>query len=112
VSPSISLKATFTLYERLSWDSDAFNAGKEALRLKDVLIEKKINDMIYFQPSYFLKCMPQRGPPSFVLYFRVRAVFDVFGGKLDSKSSKPLFNTLAFMKAREVVNYRILRRIL
>jgi len=69
----------------------------------DGLTEKKINELIDFQPSYFLKCVFRRGPPSFVLYFRVRAVFDVFGGKLDSKSSKPLFNTLAFMKAREVV---------
>eukprot|EP00956_Cyclotella_meneghiniana_P024296 scaffold48632_cov22-Cyclotella_meneghiniana.AAC.1 len=42
-------------------------------------------------------------PPPSYLYWRVRAVFAMYGAMLDSKTGKPLFNAKAWSKANGVL---------
>jgi hypothetical protein len=49
------------------------------------------------------ECIERHAPAPRILYYRVRAVFALFGNMLDSKTKKPLFNNDAWKKANQVL---------
>lgn len=88
----------------------AFFAWRPGL-LTDVLhiLEAKgfskqdIKAKMYYDIDFFRQRVDRRILPPRQLYWRVRSVFVLFGGKLDSKSKMPLFNTRAWKKANNVL---------
>ena len=57
----------------------------------------------YFRPTLFHDCVERIVPPPRILYWRVRAVFALYGGMKDSKTKAPLFNERAWKKANNVL---------
>ena len=55
-----------------------------------------INEILQYK--VFFKTLPP-----WKLYFRVRAVFEIFGTKIDLKNNKPLFNKDAWVKAKNIL---------
>mmetsp|Transcript_20033 Transcript_20033/g.28562 ORF Transcript_20033/g.28562 Transcript_20033/m.28562 type:complete len:117 (+) Transcript_20033:286-636(+) len=49
------------------------------------------------------ECIERHAPAPRILYYRVRAVFTLFGNLIDSKTKKPLFNAAAWKKANQVL---------
>ena len=86
------------------FDEDTLERVKRSLMIKDGKSAKEIELMFNYNPGFFLKCVPRTVPPSTQLYYRVRAVYEVFGGLIDSKSGKPLFNDKAFKCAKEILS--------
>ena len=86
------------------WDDKRLTEVIAALMDKDGVSQKEVEDMLYYDPTFFLKCVPRIVPPPSILYFRIRAVFEVFGPQVDSKTKKTLFNDNAYTKAKEVLN--------
>ena len=58
---------------------------------------------MYYHVSYFRKRVPRVVLPPSKLYWRVRAVYEVYGNMLDGKTKKPLFNDAAWKKANGVL---------
>eukprot|EP00986_Skeletonema_menzelii_P016211 scaffold13954_cov62-Skeletonema_menzelii.AAC.2 len=58
----------------------------------DGLSQEEIDKKMLFSSTLFTDCVDRRIPPPRLLYFRVRAVFVLFGKMVDSESKKPLFN--------------------
>lgn len=54
-------------------------------------------------PRVFRGCVPRHVPPPNILYWRVRAVFVLYGPMIDSKSKKPLFDKRAWKKGNNVL---------
>ena len=67
------------------------------------LDEEEIDSELYFRPELFKGCVTRRVPPPSILYWRVRAVFALYGNMIDSKTNKPLFNKAAWAKAKNVL---------
>ena len=65
--------------------------------------EEEIDTELYFHTEFFRGCVPRAILPPSKLYWRVRAVFVLFGNKIDSKTGKPLFNAEAWKKANNVL---------
>ena len=58
---------------------------------------------MYFEPEYFRKRVPRAVPPPSMHYWRVRAVFELFGNTIDPETKRPLFNAAAWKKANNVL---------
>lgn len=69
----------------------------------DGMDEDEIKAMKYFKPHLYDECIERHAPAPRILYYRVRAVFKLFGNLIDSKTKKPLFNTEAWKKANQVL---------
>ena len=59
--------------------------------------------LLYYHPRFFNERVERLILPPSQLYWRVRAVYLVFGEKRDSKSMKPLFDKEAWKKANQVL---------
>jgi hypothetical protein len=70
---------------------------------EDGLEEKEIEAMRYFKPHLYDECIERHAPAPRILYYRVRAVFTLFGNMVDSKTKKPLLNAEAWKKANQVL---------
>lgn len=62
-----------------------------------------IKNARYFHSTLFKQCVPRVAPSPRRMYWRVRAVFALFGNMIDSKTNKPLFNKAAWKKANRVL---------
>ena len=85
------------------WDSDKLEELKQHMRndgMNDEMIEKEM----LFSPNTFTACVPRRIVSPRFLYYRVRAVFVLFGNMKDAKSKKPLFNKRAWNSAKNLLN--------
>lgn len=72
--------------------------------LKDSgMTEEEIESERYYNSRLCLDCVDRRIPPPSKLYWRVRAVFVLYGSMKDSKTQRPLFNDAAWGKARNVL---------
>ena len=84
-----------------------WNEGKlEELRQKlkgDGHSENGIESMMYYNSQLFIDCVDREVQPVSSLYWRVRAVFALYGPMEDSKTGKPLFNREAWVKAKGVL---------
>jgi hypothetical protein len=65
--------------------------------------EKELESWLFFRPSYFQRLVERIVLPPSQLYWRVRCVFEVFGGKIDSETKVPLFNENAWAKANNLL---------
>ncbi len=70
---------------------------------EDGIDEKEIEAIKYFKPHLYDECIERHAPAPRILYYRVRAVFTLFGNMVDSKTKKPLFNDDAWKKANQVL---------
>jgi hypothetical protein len=93
----------YALMEALyCWDSKLLGGVKAVLR-EDGMSDEEIASMMYFNADYFKACVPRVILPPTRLYWRLRAVFSLFGPLRDPKSGKPLFNDEAWKKARNLL---------
>jgi hypothetical protein len=65
--------------------------------------EKELESLLFFRPSFFQRLVERIVLPPSQLYWRVRSVFEVFGGKIDSETKTPLFNDNAWAKANNLL---------
>ena len=75
----------------------------EDILKREGMDEKEIHIYRYFRPKWFTKRVRRYGLPPSRLYWRVRAVFEVFGSKVDPETNKILFNKTAWTKARTIL---------
>ena len=84
------------------WDKEKLDE-LIAHMIADGVTPEEIDNKMLFSPTLFTDCVPRYIPPASLLYFRVRAVFVLFGNMKDSKSKKPLFNKKAWGSAKNVL---------
>lgn len=82
--------------------------NKRKEEVKSVLKSKGLTDTDiankeYFHFEYFRNRVDRRIPPPSVLYPRVRAVLALYGGRVDSRTNKPLFTDKTWDKANELL---------
>ena len=86
----------------LIFDATVLKTVTDALKSKRNMTDKQIEHMILHKTKWFCKRVPRVCPPASVLYYRVRAVFDAYGSKVDS-SGRPLLNAAAVKKFKNVL---------
>lgn len=86
-----------------AWDKDEMDNVCSALKDDLGLDEKEIIIYRYFRRRYFAKRVRRHCLPPSRLYWRVRAVFEVYGLKVDRETGKALFNKVAWKKANGVL---------
>ncbi|KAL3791184.1 LOW QUALITY PROTEIN: hypothetical protein ACHAWO_013615 [Cyclotella atomus] len=65
--------------------------------------DNEIQAQKYFNSRLFRECIDRVVPPPQILYWRVRAVYALYGPMIDSKTKKPLFTPRAWKKANNVL---------
>jgi hypothetical protein len=93
----VALQAAF-----FAWRPELLAAVKETLAAYG-FSKEDIDAKMYYDVDFFRERVDRRVLPPRELYWRVRAVFAVFGNKVDSKTGKPLFNARAWKKANNVL---------
>ena len=87
----------------LVWNKDKLEELKGHLR-EEGRSEEEIEKKMLFTSTLFTDCVDRYIPPPSLLYFRVRAVFVLFGKLVDSKTKKPLFNAKAWRCANNLLD--------
>lgn len=87
-----------------AWDEDDLNTLYDAMKEHFDLTKREFLLLRYFRRRFFLLRVKRHCLPPAMLYWRVRAVFEVFGIALDAKTKKPLFNDLAWKRANNILN--------
>ncbi|KAL3917223.1 MAG: hypothetical protein SGILL_004811, partial [Bacillariaceae sp.] len=87
----------------LEWDPNELQKVKATLLSHD-WTEERFDSAMFYRPSFFRTKIARVALPPKQLYWRVRAVFKVFGNKVDSKSNVALFNPLAWGKAKNLLS--------
>lgn len=85
------------------WDENILEGVKDVLR-QDGVSDDDMASIMYYNADFFKACTPRVILPPTLLYWRVRAVFRLYGPVKDSKTGRPLFNDEAWKKARNVLN--------
>ncbi|KAL7535665.1 hypothetical protein ACHAXR_006652, partial [Thalassiosira sp. AJA248-18] len=67
------------------------------------MTDDDIKNARYYSHRIYRECVDRCAPPPQILYWRVRAVYKVYGHMLDSKTKKPLFNDAAWTSANNVL---------
>jgi hypothetical protein len=83
-----------------AWDPGMMLEAEERLR-GDGMGTKEIEAKKYFNAKFFRERVEQSQVGASTLYWRARAVFVVYGGRIDPKSNLPLFNKAAWEKANK-----------
>ena len=65
--------------------------------------DKEIENARFYSSEMFRACVDRVVPPPSVLYWRVRAVYVLYGRMIDSKTGKKLFNDKVWTKADNVL---------
>jgi hypothetical protein len=86
----------------LAWRPELLADVKETLTSYG-FSKEDIDALMYFNVDFFRTRVDRRVLPPRLLYWRVRAVFAIFGNKVDSKTKTPLFNVRAWKKANNVL---------
>ena len=86
----------------LVWNLDKLEELEDQMK-KSGMSEDEIKDARYYSPEVFRNCVDRVVPPPSVLYWRVRAVYVLYGNMIDSVTKKPLFNEAASNKADNVL---------
>ncbi len=85
------------------WDEEKLEELMEHMR-EEGMSQDEIDNKMMFSPTLFTGCVPRYIPPASLLYFRVRAVYVLFGDMRDRKTNKPLFNKKAWNSAKNVLD--------
>lgn len=73
-------------------------------RIRDSgMTDEEIQAQKYFNSRLFFDFVERKVPSPRILYWRVRAVYVMYGKMNDSKTQKPLFNSNAWKKANNVL---------
>eukprot|EP00804_Cyclotella_cryptica_P030502 CCRYP_008559-RA/>CCRYP_008559-RA protein AED:0.95 eAED:0.95 QI:0/0/0/0.33/1/1/3/0/557 len=75
---------------------------EELMRLQG-LSDSQIQAKKYYKARLFRDCVERKVPAPKILYWRVRAVFALFGNIIDSETKQPLFNKTAWKKANNLL---------
>ncbi|KAL7493375.1 hypothetical protein ACHAWT_002406, partial [Skeletonema menzelii] len=87
----------------LVWNKEKLEELKGHLR-NEGQSEEEIEKKMLFTSTLFTDCVDRHIPPPSLLYFRVRAVFVLFGNLVDSKTKKPLFNERVWRCANNILD--------
>ena len=85
------------------WDEEDLNEVTKVLREVEHLSDEEIEKKMFFGIDYFRLRVRRRVPPASILYWRVEAVYAIYGNVLDEKTKQPLFNKAAWAKAKNVL---------
>ena len=86
-----------------AWDEEGMRTLVDLLMDKLGLGEDEIKSWRYFKRRYFARRVKRVCLPPSRLYWRVRAVFEMFGPKTDPETGKALFNKRAWTCAKGVM---------
>ena len=86
-----------------AWDEDDTKNLYEAMKNRIDVNMDEFQLMWYYWKSYFVKCVGCHCLPPSRIYYRARAVFELFGNKIDSESKKPLFKNDTWKKVNVVL---------
>lgn len=67
------------------------------------LTDEEIKAQKYYNARLYRGCVDRKVPPPNILYWRVRAVYTMYGMMIDSQTKKPLFGPRAWKKANNVL---------
>jgi hypothetical protein len=85
-----------------SWDPGMMLEAEERLR-GDGMSTKEIEAKKYFYVKFFRERVERSQLGASKLYWRARAVFVIYGGRIDPKLNFPLFNKAAWEKANNIL---------
>jgi hypothetical protein len=86
----------------LVWNPKKMAELEEMMR-DSGMTDEEIQAQKYFNSRLFRDCVERKVPSPRILYWRVRAVYAMYGKMIDSKTQKPLFNPNAWKKANNVL---------
>ena len=81
------------------WDLTKLAEVKATLRHERRMNDSEIEAMLYYDVDYFRVRVPRIVLPPSKLYWRVCAVYEMYGPMTDAKTKAPLFNKVAWKKA-------------
>ena len=84
------------------WDNHQLNELEKRMKASGVS-QKEIDSVRYYNPRLFHGCIARHVPSPSILYWRVRAVFVLYGPLIDSKTKRPVFDKKAWKKANNVL---------
>ena len=87
---------------RFAWNEAKLKLVRAALRA-DGLSDNDIDAKMYYDVAWFRARVERVVLPPSQLYWRVRAVFEIYGPMQDQKTGKPLFGDEAWKKANGVL---------
>ena len=85
------------------WDLTKLAEVKATLRYERGMNNNEIEALMYYDVDYFRVRVPRVVLPPSKLYWRVRAVYEMYGPMIDAKTKAPLFNKAAWKKANNVL---------
>jgi len=85
------------------WDLTKLSEVKATLRNERGMNDSAIEAMLYYDVDFFRVRVPRIVLPPSKLYWRVRAVYELYGPMLDAKTKVPLFNKAAWKKVNNVL---------
>ena len=80
------------------WDLTKLAEVKATLRYERGMNDSEIEAMLYYDVDYFRVRVPRIVLPPSKLYWRVRAVYEMYGPMTDAKTKAPLFNKAAWKR--------------
>jgi hypothetical protein len=87
----------------LPFDSVMLQEVRRRMKENDPqLTDEAIDKIFYFKHEWLCTIVPRTAPPPSILYWRVRAVYALYGNQLSSQGV-PLFNDAAWDKANNVL---------
>lgn len=86
----------------LVWNPKKLKQLEDKMR-ENGMSDEEIKAQRYFNSHVYRGCVERYAPSPKILYWRVRAVYALFGKMIDSKTNKPLFNAQAWKKANNVL---------
>ena len=97
-------KGYFVAYQNAFyvWNEEKLGELKRRMEADD-MSKDDIDSLWYYNRQIFISCVEREVPPPSILYWRVRAVFALYGNIVDSKTNKPLFNAAAWAKANNIL---------
>lgn len=86
----------------LAWNPTKLKEVMDALK-EDGFTDEEIQKKLYYDAQFFKDCVERIVLPPKQLYWRLRAVFMIFGDLEDPKTKKPLFNERAWKEANNIL---------
>jgi hypothetical protein len=86
----------------LVWNDIKLKELEDSMR-DNGMTDDEIQAQKYHNARLYRECVDRKVPPPSILYWRVRAVYALYGKMVDSKTKKPLFSNKAWKKANNVL---------
>ena len=86
----------------LVWNPEKLKELEDNMRAEG-MTDAEIEKHRYYNCRIYTDCVDRYAPSPKILYWRVRAVYAMYGNVIDTKSKKALFNVEAWKKADNVL---------